>query len=146
METDLQIIRTMESLAASMRQSMREFNKENGDAELFNISVTQLHYLHAIKQLQGPTYSRLAEKFGVQKPTVTEIVNRLIKRRLVYKQQCRGDLRSSHLFLDENGHRLLEMERQGYCQFARKMGTMLTVQEKQLLTELLKKVETGFTA
>jgi DNA-binding MarR family transcriptional regulator len=130
----------MESLSASMRQSMREFNKENGDAELFNITITQLHYLHAIELLQGPTYRQLAEKFNVQKPTVTEIVNRLIKRRLVYKQQCREDLRSSHLFLDEHGHRLLELERQGYRHFARKMTTMLTVHEKQSLTELLKKV------
>lgn len=140
METELQIIRTMDSLAASMRQSMREFNKENGDAALFNITVTQLHYLHAIEQLGGPTYSQLAEKFGVQKPTVSEIVNRMIKRQLVYKQPCSEDLRSSHLFLADQGRRLLELERQGYRQFARKMTTMLTVHEKELLTKLLKKV------
>lgn len=140
METELQIIRTTDSLAASMRQSMREFNKENGDAELFNITVTQLHYLHAIEQLAGPTYSQLAEKFAVQKPTVSEIINRLIKRQLVYKQSCREDLRSSQLFLAEKGQRLLELERQGYREFARKITTTLTDQEKKTLTELLKKV------
>lgn len=140
MDTELQIIRTMDSLAASMRQSMREFNKENGDAELFNITVTQLHYLHAIEQLAGPTYSQLAEKFGVQKPTVSEIISRLIKRQLVYKQTCRDDLRSSQLFLAEKGHRLLDLERQSYREFARKMTLTLTTDEKKTLTALLKKV------
>ncbi len=140
METELQIIRTMDSLAASMRQSMRDFNKENGDAELFNITVTQLHYLHAIEQLAGPTYSQLAEKFAVQKPTVSEIINRLIKRQLVYKQPCRDDLRSSHLFLAEKGQRLLDLERQGYREFARKATTTLTANEKKALTNLLKKI------
>lgn len=143
MEAERQILQTIEALSETMRQSMRKVREEAGDSELLNVTITQLHYLHAIEQLNGPTFSQLVEKFNVQKPTVTEIVNRLIKRRLVYKKQSQDDLRSYHLYLDAQGQRLLELERQGYRQFARKMTANLTDHEKSLLTAVLKKIENG---
>lgn len=137
METEALIVRYIDSLSKTMRQSMQKYKQEAVSTDLFNLTITQLHYLHAISELENPTFGQLAEKFTVQKSTVTDIVGRLIKRDIVYKQQSAEDLRVFHLYLTDKGKELLAIENDGYYQFAQKMTKCLDEQQKQQFTELL---------
>jgi DNA-binding MarR family transcriptional regulator len=126
-----------------MRQSMQKFKEEGGGSELFNLTITQLHYIHAIYELKEPTLTDLVERFNVQKPTVTAAVNRLVERKFAYKVQSEKDLRVYHIYLSEQGKQLLELENKGYYNFAAKMTDCLTDFEKQVFTQLLNKVIQG---
>lgn len=140
MEAEKLIVKYIDILSESMRQSMRKYKEESDSDELFNLTITQLHYLHAINEMDGPTFRQLVEKFNVQKSTVTDIVNRLIKREMVYKRQSEEDLRSYHLYLAEKGKELLAIENRGYYHFAQKMTKCLDDKEKTQFTEILQKI------
>jgi DNA-binding MarR family transcriptional regulator len=137
------IVRYINILSDSMRQSMQKFKEEAGGSELFNLTITQLHYIHAIHELKGPTLTDLVERFNVQKSTVTAAVNRLVERKYAYKVQSEQDLRVYHIYLSGLGEQLLELENRGYYNFANKMTDCLTDSEKQVFTQLLNKVIQG---
>ena len=137
------IVRYINILSDSMRQSMQKYKEVAGGSELFNLTITQLHYIHAIHELKGPTLTDLVERFNVQKSTVTTTVNRLVERKLTYKIQSEQDLRVYHIYLSDWGNQLLEIENKGYYNFAKQMTDCLTDSEKQTFTQLLNKVIHG---
>jgi len=139
METEVLIVKYIDLLAETMRQSIQKYKEQTDSQGLFNLTIRQLHYLHAIREMEGPTFRQLVEKFAVQKSTVTEIVNRLIIRDMVFKKQSEEDLRVFHLYLTEKGKALLATESLGYYHFACKMTKCLDEEQKQQFTELLKK-------
>ncbi|MBP2644492.1 MAG: transcriptional regulator, MarR family [Firmicutes bacterium] len=142
METEVLIVKYIDILSETMRHSMRKYKEETDSGDLFNLTITQLHYLHAIKEMDGPTFRQLVERFNVQKSTITDIVNRLIKRNIVYKKQSEEDLRVYHVYLTEKGKELLAIESNGYYHFALKMTKCLEDNEKKQFTELLRKIVT----
>ena len=131
-DVETYIVKYINVLSEFMRQSVRNYKESADSKDLFNLTITQLHYLHAIEELEAPTFKQIVEKFKVQKSTVTDIVNRLIARNLVYKKQSDEDLRIFNLYLTEKGKELLKMESQGYYYFANKMTKCLDEDEKQL--------------
>ena len=139
-DVETYIVKYINVLSEFMRQSARNYKESADSKDLFNLTITQLHYLHAIEELEAPTFKQIVEKFKVQKSTVTDIVNRLIARNLVYKKQSDEDLRIFNLYLTEKGKELLKMESQGYYYFANKMTKCLDEDEKQLFLRLLEKI------
>ncbi|MEN6411804.1 MAG: MarR family transcriptional regulator [Veillonellales bacterium] len=119
---------------------MRKYKEETVSGDLFSLTITQLHYLHAIKEMDGLTFKQLVERFNVQKSTITDIINRLIKRNLVYKKQSEKDLRVFHIYLTDKGKEILAIESRGYYYFALKMTKCLEEDEKRLFTALLRKI------
>ena len=140
MELEELIVQYIDMLSASMRQSVRDYRELHATDELLKLSITQLHYLHAIKEIDNVTFRDLVAKFHVQKSTVTDSVNRLIKAGLVCKKQSAEDLRVFHLYLTEKGRELLSLENQGYYKFAQKMTACLTEQEKKQFAQVLQKI------
>lgn len=142
METEMLIVKYIDMLSASMRQSIRDYRETAECKELFKLTITQLHYLHAIKEIDNVTFRDLVEKFHVQKSTVTDSINRLMDRGLVCKKQSTADLRVFHLYLTEKGQELLHLESMGYYNFAKKMTDCLNDEEKQQFSQVLKKITT----
>ena len=139
-DVETYIVKYINVLSEFMRQSVRNYKESADSKDLFNLTITQLHYLHAIEELEAPTFKQIVEKFKVQKSTVTDIVNRLIARNLVYKKQSDEDLRIFNLYLTEKGKELLKMESKSYYYFANKMTKCLDEDEKQLFLRLLEKI------
>ena len=134
------MIETIDRLSETMRQSMREY-RENPDYQaLFCLTITQLHYLHSIKEHPSVTASELAALFHVQKPTVTNILSRLIKQGYVDRTQSGDDRRIFYLSLSPLGQQLLQLENNGYAAFAQTSVQKLSVTEQQQLAHLLTKM------
>ncbi|WP_378956629.1 MarR family winged helix-turn-helix transcriptional regulator [Pelosinus sp. sgz500959] len=132
------IVKAIDVLSQSMRQVMRKYKEESPEeSELFNLTITQLHYLYAIREMRNPTYTELAQKFNVQKSTVTVTINKLIQRDYIYKTQSVDDLRVFHLQLSPKGQRLMEIEDQGYRQFATQITACLDDSQKEEFAKLL---------
>lgn len=133
------IVKAIDKLSRSMSETMRKF-KEDNVGELFNLTFTQLHYLHAVDELKEPTFSDLAEKFNVQKSTVTAIISKLSQRDYLYKIQSKDDLRVFHIRLAEKGKRVIEYEDLGYRHFAQTITKKLNDDEKRQFAVLLNKM------
>lgn len=140
------IVKAIAIISDAMRDSMRKY-KENTQTsqELFNLSITQLHYLHAIKERTNITITELAELFGVQKSTVTVTVNKLLQSGFIEKLTSQDDLRVIYVSLTEQGKKIIELEDTGYRQFAASILAMLDKEEQATFTYLLNKVTNTIT-
>jgi DNA-binding MarR family transcriptional regulator len=141
MATEDLIVKAINILSDEMRLCMRKYKEQTADGKaLFNLSITQLHYLHVIKERTAPTITELAEIFAVQKSTVTVAVNKLLQRGFLEKTASQSDLRVVHVSLSKQGKRLIEIEDQGYYQFAGQVIQSLTEAEKVEFVKLLQKI------
>lgn len=135
------IVKAINSLSDSMRECMRKYKEETPDSkELFNLTITQLHYLHAIREMVNPTITELAEKFGVQKSTVTVALNKLLQREYIEKIPSESDLRVVHVSLSTKAQKLIQIEDMGYYQFANQIMGALDEGERETFNCLLGKV------
>jgi DNA-binding MarR family transcriptional regulator len=119
------------------QKTLKRVKYETFGAEL---SLHHFAYITAIQTLGNPTFTDLAEKLNVTKPSVTAMVDKLIKQGYVRKQQSSEDRRIYHLYLDDKGKQLIEVERKGMMEFADQIRCALTEQETRQLAELLKKI------
>ncbi|MDF2565970.1 MAG: transcriptional regulator, MarR family [Massilibacillus sp.] len=146
MSTEDVIVKAINILSESMRECMRKHKEKTPDSrDLFNLSITQLHYLHAIREKANPTITELAEIFGVQKSTVTVAINKLLERQFIEKTASKTDLRVVHITLSEKGKRLIEIEDMGYYQFASQVMEALDETEIESFAFLLTKVTNNTT-
>jgi DNA-binding MarR family transcriptional regulator len=105
-----------------------------------NLSMRQMLYLETIEQLDRPTFSELAEKLAITKPSVTAIVKKLMKMNYVKKVQSKEDLRVYHIVLTPKGERFTEMHDKTHQLLAEKLTQNLSGQEVHQMALLLKKV------
>ena len=122
---------------------MSEMEAEAFEKDGFsNLSMRQMHYLEIIAQLDQPTFSELAEKLAVSKPSVTAIVQKLIKLGYVKKVQSQEDLRVYHIVLTIKGQQFTEMHDKTHQLLAERLTQNLNKQDIHQLAVLLKKVIT----
>ncbi|HEY3426875.1 MAG TPA: MarR family transcriptional regulator [Negativicutes bacterium] len=146
MATEDVIVKAINVLSESMRECMRKYKEETPDSkELFNLTITQLHYLHAIREMDNPTITELAEKFGVQKSTVTVAINKLLQREFIDKTPSESDLRVVHISLSVKGKRLIQIEDRGYYHFASQIMEALDETERETFAYILSKVTNNAT-
>lgn len=139
--TEEVIVKAINVLSDSMRECMRKYKEETTDSkELFNLTITQLHYLHAIRELDSPTITELAEKFNVQKSTITVAINKLLQREFIDKTSSESDLRVVHVSLSAKGKKVIEIEDRGYYSFASQIMEVLDETERETFAQLLTKV------
>jgi DNA-binding MarR family transcriptional regulator len=135
------IVKAINVLSESMRECMRKYKEETPDSkELFNLTITQLHYLHAIREIGNPTITELAETFGVQKSTVTVAINKLLQRQFIEKNSSESDLRVVHVSLSVKGKRFIQIEDMGYYRFASHIMEALDEKEGETFVGLLSKI------
>ena len=146
MQQEEVIVKAINIISESMRESMRRYKEDTQDSkELFNLSITQLHYLHVIRERKDVTITELAEIFGVQKSTVTVTVNKLLQCGFIEKLTSKDDLRVVYVSLTEKGKEIIELEDRGYRQFAANLLAMLNEEERITFTFLLNKVTNNIT-
>ena len=108
-----------------------------------NLSIAQMSYLETIAQMEGPTFSELADQLAVTKPSVTAIVKKLIKLGYVKKVQSQEDLRVYHIVLAPKGERFTEMHDKTHQLLAERLTSNLNKQELHQMAVILEKVITA---
>lgn len=109
-------------------------------SELASLSGRQLFYLDEIFHLQNPNLTKLAEKMKVSKPSVTLIIDKLVKRGLVKRVRSQEDRRSYNLYLTAKGKKLAKLHDGIHDRFALMMESILSAVEKDELIKILGKV------
>lgn len=101
------VLHAVSKLTGLTKECNLELSQRLGMAEL---QLNQLHYLQIINRIVGLTFSQFAEILKVSKPSVTEIVNKLIKVDCVRKVRCQKDGRMYYIELTEKGKNISQVQ------------------------------------
>lgn len=103
------------------------------------ISISHLDYLDVIKRKGKPTLGEIAQELNFTKPSVTIMVNKLIKQGFVRKVQSEDDKRVYYVELTGRGKELVEIQLNVYLDFASGLEKVLDDSEVERLEGLLRK-------
>lgn len=130
----------LQNIIALLSREIVELEESAKEQFSFNeLTLTQMHYLETINQLQNPNLTELALELNLTKPTVTVAVDKLIEKEYVYKVKSDEDRRSMHLHLTEKGKLLNQMHDYAHKLLAERMITTLDDNELSELQHLLYK-------
>jgi DNA-binding MarR family transcriptional regulator len=98
-------------------EAVRKFNSLGQECNLeisdklgmSELQINQLHYLKVIDTTINMSFGKFAELLEVTKPSVTEIVNKLMQLGVVEKTQCTRDKRIYYIKLTEKGRNIARL-------------------------------------
>ncbi len=99
-------------------EAVRKFNSLGHECNLeisdklgmSELQLNQLHYLKVIDRTIDITFGKFAEILNVTKPSVTEIVNKLVKLACVEKKRCPSDKRIFYIKLTDKGRNIARLQ------------------------------------
>lgn len=110
----------IERLSKSMQDHETSVIKQS---EFADLSITQIHYLDAIRHLDTPNVSELAQYQNITKPTATIALEKLEQDGYITKVSSAKDRRVSHVHLTPKGLRISDLHdkiHQGYAEYFEK--------------------------
>ena len=105
-----------------------------------DLTLTQMHYLEMISELENPNLTELATAMKLTKPTITVLVDKLIEKELIYKVQSDADRRSTHLHLTERGKLINQMHEYAHRRIVEQIEKKIDEDEMAQLMALLEKI------
>ena len=91
--------------------------------------------------LHGPCIMReIADPLGLALSTATGVVDRLVKKNLVYRERSNEDRRIVKVNLTKQGKDICELKNAGFMKLCRNMLKCLTPEEQKLYLALTKKI------
>ncbi|MBT3275293.1 MAG: MarR family transcriptional regulator [Spirochaetales bacterium] len=128
-----QVLKKLGSLTESCSYNL------SSELGLHHLHSKQAEYLKIIDTHPLLTSSALAEILKITKPSVTEIVNKLVGSGLVYKQQCSKDGRVFYIVLTDKGKKASSIHDLRDKKLAGNLCKNLSSAEIEALTRLIKK-------
>jgi len=122
-------------------EKMTSFDiKVANQLEMTDLKVKQLFYLKIIDDNESLTHSQLAEILQISKPSVTEIVNKLVSSNCIIKERSPEDGRVYNLKLTEKGKKIARIKKIGMKQFVDNITKILKDNEIDTLVKLFDKI------
>jgi DNA-binding MarR family transcriptional regulator len=72
------------------------------------LTSPQILLLHTIREKGEVTIGEIAQDMSLSQATVTTIIDRLEKRKLVFRERSTADKRKVHAYLTDEGHEILK--------------------------------------
>jgi DNA-binding MarR family transcriptional regulator len=110
------------------------------ECSLSDITIKQIHYLKTIDQNGKVTFSRLAEITQNSKPTITGMINKLVRMDCVFREQCPDDGRIYYIRLTRKGEMVARAEQKALQQVIERLINALDEEEVDALIRILNKV------
>ena len=110
------------------------------ECEAAGLSARQLEYIDIINKLDNPSLGEIAKVLELSKPSVTNIVNTLVKKGYIKKFQSDEDRRIFHVHLSNKGRKLVEMHNQTHNMIADLFRNNLDADDLEILVSILNKV------
>jgi MarR family transcriptional regulator, transcriptional regulator for hemolysin len=106
-------------------------------------SASAWQVLLLVRSRQWGNQARMAEAMGITGATLTHHLNALESQGLVRRWREAGNRRVQHVELTEAGSALFDRLREVAVQYDRRLRSLLTDEEIELLGELLDKLQAG---
>jgi len=131
----------LEEIIAKLSAYMARMEEEAKEQYSFkDLTLTQMHYLEMISELENPNLTELATAMKLTKPTITVLVDKLIEKELIYKVQSDADRRSTHLHLTERGKLINQMHEYAHRRIVEQIEKKIDEDEMAQLRALLEKI------
>jgi DNA-binding MarR family transcriptional regulator len=117
----------------------KKLKESLSQTSLNHLTYNHYIYLNIIDKLGQPTLSEIAEELSITKPSVTVMINKLIKEKLVDKLQSPHDKRVYFVELSELGRVLTSIEEESFMEITNKIMGNLNTKEQEQLRALIKK-------
>ena len=133
---------TLSEIIERLSKSMQDHEDCVTQQSVFsNLSVTQIHYLDAIRHLEvAPTITKLAEHLKVTKPTATIALERLEKGGYLRRVHSSNDRRVTHVHLTAKGLKISDLHDKIHQGYGELIEMALEKKELDELVALLNKV------
>lgn len=105
-----------------------------------DMTEKQVYYLQLIDRRTRMTFSELARETRNSKPTITELIGKLITSDCVYRQRSDEDRRVYYIFLTPKGKMIARAQEKAHYQLVEQIQNKLDAQELDLLISLLYKI------
>lgn len=87
-----------------MKVTMKGFEKQGADyTARYNLSMGQSYILCALLEEDGSTLTRIGQRANLESSTLTTMVDRLERDRLVERRSSTEDRRITHLYITDKG-------------------------------------------
>ena len=106
--------------------SIDNINSTLSDGHANNFNMNDYYYLTVIYQLGNPNLSDVAKELNLTRPSISAMVQRLLKNDLIQKIQSEKDKRVFHLSLTKKGLRIVQGDDELYRNLANGLKEMLT--------------------
>lgn len=137
-ETKELLLEAYESISVIRSECAFNVKKTCAGSEL---TVRQIEYLKIIDRYDDMTFSRLAELTNNSKPTITEMINKFINIKMVYREKSPDDGRISNIFLTDQGKMIARYERITIDRVIDRILDNLSKDEIKTLIRLFSKVK-----
>jgi DNA-binding MarR family transcriptional regulator len=138
---------TLERVVEQMSTMMAEMETQSSQEERFaELSMRQVFYLNTILKLENPTFSDLARKLKVSKPSVTAIVGTLITKGYAQKVQDANDRRAYHIVVTPKAREFAQLHSAVHKRLADFLAAQLNDDEAEQLARLMAKALQGIKA
>lgn len=129
------------SISRLVKLAHRSIRKEMQDQlNALGITPTQWSALGIIYKYPGILASEIQTILLIERPSVTSLINGLVKRELVYREDHPDDGRYKKLYLTDQGREMASQTRSLVKGIDETVGTGLTKEEFHTLKELLIKM------
>ena len=108
--------------------------------QLDDFSFSYYRYIESISKLGEPTFIELATYMELSKPTVTIMIDNMIKGGYVKKNRSSDDRRVFHLSLTLKSKTIIESHNKIFKEFSRDISEKFDAVELQNLISLLKRI------
>lgn len=112
----------------------------------FGLYAGQEMFLMYLWDQDGQTQTHIADKMGVQPPTVNKMLSRMEGSGLVVRRADEDDLRVSRVYLTDKGKTLRAEVRQAWDAMEAQTTAGMTQEERLLLRRLLLQVHSNLVA
>jgi DNA-binding MarR family transcriptional regulator len=134
---------TKRSLSETIELFSRQFAKLETMAAkgaFADLTMKQVFYIETIGQMDRPTFTELAGKLGLSKPSVTAIVGKLTEKGYAHTVPDKKDKRSSRILLTRRGHDINGIHHEMHDAFAKHLAAVLNKKEQLVFGNLLNKI------
>lgn len=105
-----------------------------------DLTMKQVYYIETLGQMNKPTYSEFASRLKLSKPSITAIVNKLIKGGYVLTTSDERDKRVSRILLTRHGREINRIHRDMHGRFAQHIATTLDENEQRAFASAMNKI------
>lgn len=134
---DSQIIDAIFKLSRFMRDSNTK------DHSISRLSMLQIQALIFLKKNKNAQMTEIASQFGIELPSATSLINKLVSESLASRKNDKKDRRLVRITITTKGDQLLKKAREEKCRHIKENLTHLSEKDKLELLRIIDKMVMG---
>jgi len=137
-EAACQLLEVVPILAREIRSEMR--NRSSPD-----LTVPQFRALNFVNRKVGCSLFEVADHLGLTAPSTCRLIDGLISRGMMTREDCQADRRRLRLTVTQRGQNILEASRQGTLAHLAEKLSNITIDEREVVIKAMKTLQSIFT-